>query len=187
LRSLLWKYLNSSLRFTRSKEIVVIFFTKLFTSTVLCKSCLLAFFGLVVLNHLLELSHLIYRVLEEDSSFFELLTNTFKFISVLMRISSSLSCLMHHNDESNYIKFLFVDSVLVEKSFFVGLQNSFFEFYLNFNDFVFDVFQSELPGFTLLFLKLFFFLQELSEFLLFIFRHFLFRLRHPIFTNQLHF
>jgi hypothetical protein len=79
--------------------------------------------------------------------------------------------LVHHNDKSNNVEFLFVDSVLVEKTFLVHLQNAFFELKRDFVDFMSNVFECELPGFALLLFEFLFFLEEILVALFLVFIH----------------
>jgi hypothetical protein len=78
---------------------------------------------------------------------------------------------MHHDDQSDNIKLLLVDSMLIEEAFFVNLKNSFLKLDLNLLNFVFYVFKSKFPSLSLLFLELFFFLKEVAVPLPFIFSH----------------
>ena len=84
LGSLLRQNLYAGLGLSGSQEVVVVLLTQLLSSAVFSQCCFLTFLRLIVLDHLLELSHLIDAVLKENSAIFKLLPNALKLVCVFV-------------------------------------------------------------------------------------------------------
>jgi hypothetical protein len=90
-----------------------------------------------------------------------------------------------HDNQSNNVKLLLVDTVLEEQTFLIQSQEFLLEFILNVDDVTSDVLKGEFPSFSLLFFEFLLLDKELLEARSLIFGHLLVGLGHPVFTDEL--
>jgi hypothetical protein len=136
---LLQRNLDAALRFTLIDELNVVLLDQLLLAAIDLKLLNLLFLRLVVLYLLLEFRALIRAVLQEHLLFLNRELKLIELISVLVLGSSSFTALVGHNDQSNNVKLLLVNTVLEEQTFFIECQEFLLELVLNVDDVASDV------------------------------------------------
>lgn len=138
----------------------------------------------VTTDVLLLLSGVVFTVQKVCLLFLKLGEHFFALISELNLVDVSFTFLMEHDNHTDNVKLLLVDSSLIEKSLFVKLKH----FLLKFNFFILDFlasfikFREPLSAFVLLLgLKL---SLEFSKFDFLFFVHFFLRFVHPLFLLE---
>ena len=185
LLALLQWHLNLALDFTLADELNVVFLDQLLLTAVLFQLGDLLLFGLIVLDLLRVEVGLHDAGLQEIFLFLQSALELLNLVRVLILGGTCFTTLMHHDYEPDNVKLLLIDTVLVEKSLLVQLQETLLKLILDVDDFLPNVFESEFPGFSLLFLEFLLFDEELPESCFFVFTHLLLRLGHPLFADKL--
>lgn len=133
---------------------------------------------------LLKLGHLDVAGVQEVLLLRELFGNSLVVLLELLGVETGVSDVVEHDDESDDVKFLLVDTGLVEHPLLHEGQETLFSSKLDFDDVVLDLFEVELPCLSLLLLEIDFLLFELLELLLFFVVHIFFGLVHPFFSDE---
>lgn len=184
LLSLLNRHLNPALRLTFLDKLDIVFLHQLLITAVFLQLRDLLPLRLIIRDLLLEISHLVIAVLQENFLFFVFSSEVIQLLRILVLAGACFTPLMHHNDEADDIKLLLVDAVLIKEPLLIEFEELLFEAVLNIDDFIADVFELELPRFALFVFEFFFFLEPFTVAGTFFIGHFFVGFVHPLFFGD---